>query len=278
MTSLQKMGFCEGTYEACDAKDDGVVSIGDQSSKFTGLEGYQEAFMNLANLGGVPKAIDAQDFAKLADKKVLAEVIANDPAYKVIASRREPLQYNKKEVKAAELLPGIKPRNYKRIVYYSQMALGEIVDSSLVPDGIYGDDTLAAVMAFQKKLGIKPDHGRYLGPQTLGTLVMRCRYTAGSLVEILEDDIDFLKANGPFIIDSAGNGHQGVRNHIVMALKWLGYLGESVNSQSSKQKHAITKALSKNFDGATLVGPIVMGWIIERVKKLNVKPTSLPGA
>jgi hypothetical protein len=268
--ALKKMGFCDPTYDACDAKDDGVVSIDDQSAKFTGLDGYREAFMNLSNLGGQPKVIDSEDFVQLANAKILGEIIAGDPAYGVIKLRRTALEFKHKEVKPADLRPGIPPRHYKRLAYYLQMALAKLVDKSLVPDGIYGEDTRAVVEKFQKSVGIEPDDGTLLGPRTVGTLIMRCRYSRTDLVTMLEQDKAVVESHGPFIIDNAhGNGHKKVKDHLVIALKWLGYIDESTSADS---KFVISKALSKNFDGATLVGPIVLGWVIDRIKGKKTQP------
>jgi len=270
IAALKKMGFCDPLHPACDAKDDGVVVFDDQSAKFTGLDGYREAFMNLANLGGQAKAIDGEDFVKLADVKILGEIIAGDPAYAVIKLRRTALEFKHKEVKPADLRPGIPPRHFKRLAYYLQMAMAKLVDKSLVPDGVYGEDTRAVVEKFQKDVGIEPEDGKLLGPRTIGTLIMRCRYSRADLVTMLEQDREVVEKQGPFIVDSAnGNGHKKVRDHMVIALKWLGYIDEDTSPDS---KFEISKALSKNFDGATLVGPIVLGWIIDRVKGKKALP------
>lgn len=272
MAAVRKMGFCDPLHDFCDAKDDGVVVFDDQKTVFTALDGYKEAFMNLANLGGQAKAIDAEDFEKLANIKVLGEIIASDPAYGVIKLRRTALEYKHKEVKPTDLRPGIPPRHFKRLAYYLQMALAKLVDKSLVPDGIYGEDTRIVVEKFQKEVGIEPDDGKLLGPRTVGTLIMRCRYSRTDLVTILEQDKSVFDKDGPFIIDNAhGNGHKKVKDHIVIALKWLGYIDESVSADS---KFTISKALSNNFDGATLVGPIVLGWIIDRIKGKKAEPNA----
>ncbi len=280
MLALKRMGFCDPALEACDGTDDGVVSIDDQRSVFTILDGYKEAFMNLANLGGTPKAIDANDFAKLANTKVLAEVIAGDPAYDVIKSRQTALEYKKKEVDPKELHPGLPPRHFKRFAYYLQMALAKTVDPSLVPDGVFGDETRRVAGIFQQKLKIKENDGtigdgEFLGPMTVGAIIMRCRYSKAELVAILKDDEFFLEEHAPFIIDSAsGNGHTKVRDHVVIALKWLGYIDESVTADD-KYKFEISSALSKKFDGAMLVGPIVIRSIIDRIENLDFKPSDL---
>ena len=268
LKEVRRLGFCDPAYNTCDCNDDGVVSMDDQSPEFTALYGYQDAFVNLAILGGEPTAIDSIDLAMLEQKKVLAEVIAHDPSYKVIVSRGTALEHKQKEVGPGELSPGIPPRHYKRLTYYCQMALAMIVDPSLVPDGDYGDKTKRVVEIFQVKADIrnkkgKIEDGMLLGRTTIGTLIMRLRYSMWKMVSMLAADADFLAENGSFPVDSAPNGHAEVYEHLVLALKWLGYVSESYSNGS---KDPVRKAMAKRFKGTTEIGPMVMGWIIDRIK------------
>jgi hypothetical protein len=269
LKTVQRLGFCDPAYDVCDCNDDGLVYMDDQTVEFTSVDGYQDAFVNLAILGGEPNAIDSLDLAILEEKKVLAEVIAHDPAYKVIVLRGTALEHNRKEVGPGGLTPGIPPRHYKRLTYYCQMALAKIVDPSLVPDGVYGDDTKRVVEIFQVKADIRNENGKVedgtlLGRTTIGTLVMRLRYSMWKMVSMLAEDADFLAENGPFMIDGPSNGHKEVYDHFVLALKWLGYVNESYSNGS---KEPVRRAMAEHFkEGVTKVGPMVMGWIIDRIK------------
>ena len=274
LKEIRRLGFCDPLYHACDCNDDGVVSMDDQSAEFTELHGYQDAFVNLAILGGEPTAIDSIDLEMIQQKKVLAEVITHDPSYKAITSPPKlALEYGKEEVG-----PIIPPRHYKRLTYYCQLALSKIVDPSLVPDGDYGGETKRVVELFQVKADIRDKNGELedgtlLGPTTIGTLIMRLRYSILDMVSMLAEDADFLTENGPFTVDSAPNGHSEVYDHLVLALKWLGYIGESYSNGS---KDPVRKAMAKRFKGTTKIGPMVMGWIIDKIKAqtFETKPTS----
>lgn len=278
LKEVRRLGFCDPAYVACDCNDDGVVSMDDQSPEFTELHGYEDAFVNLAILGGEPTAIDSIDLAMLKQKKELAEVIAQDPSYKMIVSRGTALEHKQKEVGPGELSPGIPPRHYRRLTCYCQRALAMIVDPTLVADGDYGDITKGVVEIFQRKAGMKKKDGTFedgtlLGRTTIGILIMRLRYSMWKMVSMLADDADFLAENGSFLIDGPPNGHGDVYEHIVLALKWLGYLEESYSNGS---KEPVRKAMVKHFEGTTKIGPMVMGWIIDRIKAqtFETKPTS----
>jgi len=269
---VQRLGFCDGSYESCDCSDDGVVAMDDQSPEFTNVDGYQDAFVNLAVLGGEPKAIDAIDLSMIQDMKVLAEIIASDPSYKVVAARKAPLQYKHKEVKPMGLQPGIPPRHFRRLTYYAQLALSKLVDPALKPDGVYGDDTLRVVGIFQKKVGMSQNDGTMLGPRTIGTLIMKCRYSASEMISKLKDDAYLLKESGPFIVDSAPKEYESVYANLVIALKWLGYVDES---SDGKLKNAVRHAMYEHFDKTTKIGPKVIGWIIDRIKSQSFKTVKL---
>lgn len=272
MEMVQRLGFCDGTWDTCDCDDDGVVSMADQTDAFTSVSGYEQAFVNLAILGGEPKAIDSIDLSMLEDKKVLAEVIAHDPIYKLIVSRKTALEHNHDEVEPLGLHPGIPPRHYKRLTYYSQIALAKTVDPSLVADGVFGDETKRVAEIFQKKLEIRENDGtigdgQLLGRRTIGALIMRCRYSRWKVVSILASDADFLSTNGSFSLlhDGGVNGsHNEVFAHLVMALKWLGYIDEWVKPE--KAKKLVRDTMMERFDNTTKIGPKVMGWIIDMVK------------
>lgn len=287
MTELQRMGFCDGTYEHCDSTDDGVISIEDQTDAFSSVSGYEDAFVNLAILGGDPRAIDALDLAMLAKGENLAEVIAADPAYHILKARHTGLQHNVTEISPDGLYPGVPPRHYRRLTYYTQMALAKVVDPSLVPDGIYGNDTRRVVYNFQEFLKIEngagePAEGRIAGPLTIGTLIMRLRYSKYRIKAMLsEDAFTMSENNDSFKVDSPADRHEGIYEHILIALKWLGYVKESVTSD---KKIFLTKVIQKKFSEKTkgkddgvidLVGPKVIDRIIDRVEDLNIEPGTL---
>lgn len=266
MEAIKDMGFCDYSYDSCDQSDDGMISLKDQSSSFILLDGYQKAFNHLAALDGETAAIDAQDFAKLAQLEVLAEVMAGDPAYAVVVERQTGLEFGEKELKPNPdtLKPGVPRRHFRRMVYYAQMALGQIVDNTIEEDGDYGEHTRQIISQYQKAVGISPDDGTLLGPQTIGTLIMKCRYDKSKLIKILEDDIDVAPKDGFIINDAFTVTEKKIREDVIVALKWLGYLPESVESSD---KTAIKNALTAHFDNAIRVGPIVLGRILDRVSK-----------
>lgn len=269
MEAIKDMGFCDPLHDACDQNDDGMIYLDDQRSSFILLDGYQEAFKKLASLGGVSNAIDAVDLVKLTDLEELAELMAKDPAYEVVKKRHTGLEFNKKELKPMlELLkPGIPKRHFKRMIYYAQTALKQIADKTLVPDGDYGEHTRQVISKFQKAVKISPDDGTLLGPQTLGTIIMRCRYSKSKLLKTLRDEVDIASPDGFLINDALTVTEIEIREDVIVALKWLGYIGESVES---KDNELIKNALMNNFDGATLVGPIVLGRIIDRIEEDRV--------
>lgn len=266
MQAIKDMGFCDPLADACDQNDDGLIYLEDQRSSFILLDGYQKAFNNIAALGGVPNAIDAHDLAKLADLEILAELMAKDPAYDVVKERHTGLEFNKKELEPIPdlLKPGIPKRHFRRMIYYAQIALGQVVNGTLAADGDYGENTRQVISLFQKSVGIKPDDGTLLGPQTLGTLIMRCRYSKESLLKTLMGDVEIASTDGFLINDAFTVTEKKIREDVITALKWLGFLEESVDSSDDE---LIRNSLMDNFDGATKVGPIVLGRIIEKILK-----------
>jgi len=277
METVQRLGFCDGTWDTCDCSDDGVVSMADQTDSFTSVNGYEQAFVNLAILGGEPNAIDSIDLSMLEDKQILAEVIAGDPSYRVIVSRGTALEYNEEEVPPGDLKPGIPPRNYRRLTYYSQMALAKIVDPKLVADGVFGDETKRVAEIFQKKLVIMEEDGtvgdgQLLGRRTIGALIMKCRYSRWKMVSILAGDADFLSTNGAFSLLHDGGideSHNEAYAHLVMAMKWLGWIDESVKPE--KAEKLVRDEIMKRFEGTTKIGPKAIGWIIDKVKAQDFK-------
>ena len=277
METVQRLGFCDGTWDTCDCNDDGVVSMADQTDEFVSVNGYQQAFVNLAILGGDPQAIDSIDLSMLHDKETLAEVIANDPSYDVIVSRGTALEYNEEEVPKGDLKPGIPPRHYRRLTYYSQMALAKIVNPKLAADGVFGDETRRVAEIFQKKLAIREEDGtigdgELLGRRTIGALIMKCRYSKWKMISMLAGDADFLSANGAFSLTHDGgvkDSYSEVLPHLLMVLKWLGHIDESAKKKEEAKRGK--EAMLKHFNGTTKIGPKVMGWIIDRVKAQDFK-------
>ena len=272
LAPLQLMGFCDPAFKACDARDDGVVQLADQSANYAALEGYREAFEALAALGGKANAIDAADLARLEDAHALAGLVSKDPIYRLLVARNSALEFGKKEIPEACGNRMIPPRHYRRLVVLLQMALKSVVDPSLAADGDYGESTRAAIAVFQEKVGISAaegKNGKLAGIKTIGRLLMRLRSSRAKLLEELERDRRGLKSMGAFFMGSAeGEVKMRAQGHVVDALKWLGYLRETTDVSTPEGRNEAAVVLQQRFDGANLVGHRIVEQLIERVKAL----------
>ncbi|HPQ81071.1 MAG TPA: hypothetical protein PLZ86_05040 [bacterium] len=286
LSSTQKaqvriLGFCDPAFKFdCDAADDGVVYMRDQTSSYTSLEGYAEAFKNLASLGGRADAIDSSDISKLRNKDALYSVISKDPVLSILSVRKSGLEFNKIEIPRSADGKHVPPRDYRRLTAYLRMALRAVVNPNLRIDGNYGEGMRMAVKSFQDALGIKlsdgkPANGKVLGMGTIGPLLMRLRLGREELLSTLEADRDALLRRGGFFMgDAKGKAQKAAQASAVLAFKWLGYIEESVDIDTVRGRMKAVEALQEKFKeegdavGPNMVGPKIMGRIIERVAKV----------
>lgn len=278
---VRLLGFCDPAFKPmCDSTGDGAVSFSEQSPSYYELDGYAEAFKNLAGLGGSADSIDAADIKILGDPASLAKVISQDPVMKILYTRRAALEAGKIEIPRPAGGKPVPPRHYRRFVAYLQMALKKAVDPSMKVNGLYDEKTRKAIDLFQKGAGILlPDgsepKGRICGPKTIGPLVMRLRYSRAQLVRMLEADKAALALKGIFFMgDAKADVHVAAQGHVVEAFKWLGYIDESVDTETREGRMKAIEALQERFKvpgdpvGPNMVGPKIIGKIIERVSAM----------
>ena len=281
-SQVQVLGFCDPTFKSdCDAADDGVVYLKDQSSSYTSLDGYAEAFKILAGLGGKADAIDSADLKKLKDRRALADVISKDPALAVLRARKSGLEFGRRELPRSASGKPLPPRDYRRFLAYLQMALQAAVDPKVKADGNYSDIVRRAVRTFQTALGINlPDgsaaDGKLMGAGTIGPLIMRLRYGKEELLAALEADRNALANRGGFFMgDAKGDVQKSAQQHAADAFRWLGYMDEAVDIETAEGKRKTVETLQERFReegdavGPNMVGPKIMGKIIDRVKAVE---------
>ncbi len=294
MQNVSRLGFCEPGKKFCDAKNDGVVRISNQSSSYARLDGYREAFDVLAGLGGKKDAIDRTDIASLNEPPILGLLLSRDPAYRILAKRQTALEMGTRELRSAGAGDPIPPRHFRRLMTYAQKALGRVLNMTIVADGDYGEQTRELASVFQrrvlkevyaqrrvamgkmnKKFRVADDaqlDGKRIGIDTVGLLIMRCRYSKVALLEQLHSDRKMLQDHGAFIMGEAmGKNATSIQRDVCDALKWLGYLDERVDTGSVYGLNAAAIALQDFFgQGVTLVGPQVLDWIVGRVKAFEL--------
>jgi hypothetical protein len=187
---VKQLGFCDPGVKWCDGTDDGVISLDGQTSEYRKSSGYEQAFRNLAALGGAglgtdDKVIDAFDILALyQDPAKLGQLIEMDPAYDVFHEGRA-LELNEREICPA-ISPGLAPRHVKRFVTYIQLALKQLVNPNLKVTGKYDKATYEAVVDFRIRYDVTPYSSRYartglpkttprLGYYTVSQIASYCR-------------------------------------------------------------------------------------------------------
>ncbi|MBF0106314.1 MAG: hypothetical protein HQM16_13430 [Deltaproteobacteria bacterium] len=175
-----------------DTNDDGVFTREEQPEYAKGIDGFKLAtvFTNLSRAfnEGTEQPhltfIDARDMLALrSNKKVLAAVIENDPVYDVMTRNENKgwLSFEKKEHMGL-----IMPRDYRRMMFYVQLAYKKIFpNEAFDPNGIYGPTSAKCTLRFQQTAGIDST-----GDRAEGKLVDRTIMAA--IIARLKVDGEFL--------------------------------------------------------------------------------------
>ncbi len=253
---LAELGFT-------DKIKDGFIKI-DELPHYTQVKLNQDqstAFRNLAVLAGDPNVIDGDDMNKLMrDPKALASLIEKDPEYRGDIQSAATLQVNKKEVKPddakSDARDGIPPVAYKRLVYYAQAGLNLLAHTRNLPlNGVYRNQTQAKVAEFQKLMGLEMGaynqkrDGSFIDRATLGSLILRLKYTSENMVETLN------QVHAAGYPDNLQKSNSQDLDKLLLGLQYL-YPNEVSPWKTEGRLDEARPVFKKHFD-ADMVGPKV---------------------
>jgi peptidoglycan hydrolase-like protein with peptidoglycan-binding domain len=273
-------GVCETDCNAgcsVDSKTGSVsLNAGPSQCKQTRYShANRSEFARLSSLDGDASSLSGVDVSLLKTRENVLSFLKNHPGLETIL-RGGTLEYGKSNYLGVNGKSDITPLNYKRLIYYTQLALNLLLPKELKidrPNGNYDPGTAKCVKYFQEMVGIKDDrNGRVAGKGTFRMLLLHLEFSKKGMVAKLKKAGGNIDSNGFGVLGGCNGGDkQCTANHqaVVDSMRWLGWLPPhridwSVAGDVLAKKWC--EHTNTTHDGYPIkVGPKVINFLINKV-------------
>jgi len=277
-------GVCETDCNAgcsIDSKTGDVsLNAGPNQCKQTKYsDANRSEFARLSSLDGDGLSLSGVDVSLLKTRKNVLSFLKNHPDLETIL-KGGVLERGKSDYLGRNGKSDITPLNYKRLVYYTQLALNLLLPENLKidkPNGNYGPGTAKCIKHFQKMVGIKDDrNGKVAGKGTFKMLLLHLESPKKEMVAKLKKVKGDIGSKGFGVLGECGDGDkQCIANHqtVVDAMRWLGWLSPhrvDWNIAGDVLAKKWCEHTNTTHDGYPIkVGPRVINFLIGKVTKAN---------